>query len=248
METLDIDRKALILANMGLVKKLASRYSISPDRFDNLCQEGYLGLIKAVDSFDAFKGFQFSTYAARCIKQFMTDAIQDSKHIVKFTKREEKPWSDVLRELIALDKYPNHTEASAISKKYGVEQETVERYASNMHTSSVSYTEGTREDSEQGLYVSKCDVGYNSTLEVHEVSNIVSTNEEFSLVRNAIKHKIPKEDREHLTKWLLADGPSYHEMAKLEGVSHTSIRWRHNRAIKAVRNAIGLSINTSGVE
>lgn len=62
-----IDREQKILDNMSLVpyviRKYFPRYKINRDAIQN----GYVGLIKAVDSFDESSGNTFSTYAARCI-------------------------------------------------------------------------------------------------------------------------------------------------------------------------------------
>ena len=47
-----------------------------------MIQEGNVGLIKAIEKFDPEKGFKFSTYATRWIKQSITKAIADmSKHV-----------------------------------------------------------------------------------------------------------------------------------------------------------------------
>lgn len=58
-------REEIIIKNMRLVKYLVggSSYGASDDNF----QLGYVGLIKAVDTFDVNAGYKFSTYAAKCI-------------------------------------------------------------------------------------------------------------------------------------------------------------------------------------
>lgn len=61
------DREQKIIDNMGLVHYVIHKYF--PLYMDNqdVIQNGYVGLIKAVDSFDESSGNTFSTYAARCI-------------------------------------------------------------------------------------------------------------------------------------------------------------------------------------
>jgi len=51
--------------------------------FEDLLQEGNLGLIKAVDKFDVEKGFKFSTYATWWIRQAMTRAIADQSRTIR---------------------------------------------------------------------------------------------------------------------------------------------------------------------
>lgn len=61
------DREQKILDNMSLVHYVIHKYfPLYMDNQDNI-QNGYVGLIKAVDSFDESTGNTFSTYAARCI-------------------------------------------------------------------------------------------------------------------------------------------------------------------------------------
>lgn len=61
------DREQKIIDNMGLVHHVLHKYfPLYIDNQDNI-QNGYVGLIKAVDSFDESTGNTFSTYASRCI-------------------------------------------------------------------------------------------------------------------------------------------------------------------------------------
>ena len=61
------DREQKIIDNMGLVHYVLHKYfPLYIDNQDNI-QNGYVGLIKAVDSFDESTGNTFSTYASRCI-------------------------------------------------------------------------------------------------------------------------------------------------------------------------------------
>lgn len=60
-------RKDFINSNMGLVHICAKKFSFKGVEYDDLVQAGCVGLIKAVDGFDAEKGVQFSTYAIPCI-------------------------------------------------------------------------------------------------------------------------------------------------------------------------------------
>lgn len=62
-----MDREQKIINNMGLVHYVLHKYfPLYIDNQDNI-QNGYVGLIKAVDSFDESTGNTFSTYATRCI-------------------------------------------------------------------------------------------------------------------------------------------------------------------------------------
>ena len=63
-ETLSKDEKAEILVrhNVRLVSKVARNYTNIAE-YDDMMQEGILGLQKAVETFDPSKGNKFCTYA-----------------------------------------------------------------------------------------------------------------------------------------------------------------------------------------
>ena len=61
-------RDALILRYSSLVRAIARRYVGRGFAFDDVCQSGYLGLIQAVDRFDASRGVPLERYAARMIE------------------------------------------------------------------------------------------------------------------------------------------------------------------------------------
>ncbi len=61
-------RAKLIEHNMRLISHVIRKYYSSYQNPDELLSIGSLGLIKAVDSFQANKGTRFATYGARCIQ------------------------------------------------------------------------------------------------------------------------------------------------------------------------------------
>ncbi|MGN0536260.1 MAG: sigma-70 family RNA polymerase sigma factor [Eubacterium sp.] len=60
-------REEKIKNNIGLVHSIAGRFKGRGVEYDDLFQNGCIGLIKAVDNFDESKGFAFSTYAVPVI-------------------------------------------------------------------------------------------------------------------------------------------------------------------------------------
>lgn len=87
VKVLEQDREHLVLDNMGLVR-LALRKYIHPHPMDyeDLYQEGCVGLIYAAINFDENMGFKFTTYAVPMIIGTIKRYNRDKKPIVKYSR------------------------------------------------------------------------------------------------------------------------------------------------------------------
>ena len=85
----------LVKGNLTLVVALARRYAATGVPMLDLIQEGNLGLIQAVDSFDPDKGFSFRTYATWWIRQAIAKAAASPGPA--FERRVQSVWDDFVR-------------------------------------------------------------------------------------------------------------------------------------------------------
>ena len=76
-------RKKLILSNLRLVVSIAKRYMNYGLSLLDLIEEGNIGLMKAVDTFDPSRGTRFSTYATWWIRQTITRALSNQCRTVR---------------------------------------------------------------------------------------------------------------------------------------------------------------------
>ncbi len=76
-------RNRMAQANMRLVYSVANRFRHIGLPFEDLVQEGHLGLLKAIERFDITKGFRFSTYAHIVISQSIHLALDKQVGMVR---------------------------------------------------------------------------------------------------------------------------------------------------------------------
>jgi RNA polymerase primary sigma factor len=76
-------RQAMMEANIRLVMSVARRYTCKSLTFEDLVQEGILGLLEAVNKFDPARGNRFSTYATYWIRQAIVRAIEKQDRLIR---------------------------------------------------------------------------------------------------------------------------------------------------------------------
>lgn len=76
-------RERMIEANLRLVVSIARHYNCRGMTFEDVVQEGILGLMAAINKFDPTKGFRFSTYATYWIRQAIVRAIEKQSRMIR---------------------------------------------------------------------------------------------------------------------------------------------------------------------
>jgi len=88
-------KKRLINANLRLVVSIAKRYLNRGIEFQDLIQEGNLGLIRAAEKFKLELGNRFSTYATWWIRQAITRAISNHSRLIRLPVHLYEKYSDI---------------------------------------------------------------------------------------------------------------------------------------------------------
>jgi len=112
-------RQKMIEANLRLVVSIAKHYQHRGVTFDDLIEEGNLGLIHALEKYDPERGFRFSTYATWWIRQNIERAIMNQSRTIRLPVHMVKELNIILR---ALRKFESegedegHADIDAVAK------------------------------------------------------------------------------------------------------------------------------------
>jgi len=110
------DKKAkdsLIKANLRFVVKIAKKYRYTGVDFMDLISEGNIGLMAAVDKYDANKGVRFISYAVYWIRQAITKYISDKGRTVHLPANR---LNDIARIRNAAEYYSDYSQSEKIRK------------------------------------------------------------------------------------------------------------------------------------
>lgn len=111
----------LITHNLRFVVAVAKKFQGQGIPFEDLINEGNLGLIKAVDKFDETRGFRFISYAVWWITQGIRQAIQKTGRVIRLPAHVRESMGKLYKKSIELEKdmerEPTSEELAEITKK-----------------------------------------------------------------------------------------------------------------------------------
>ncbi|HBG5345444.1 TPA: FliA/WhiG family RNA polymerase sigma factor [Clostridioides difficile] len=226
-----MDREELIKENMPLVKSIARKFFIPGKGFEyqDLVNSGVIGLIDAINKFDAEKGAKFSSYSYIKIKSAILDEIRNqspiSKHnltkVNKYNRVVEKLQSKLLRE-------PTSYEIANELKVSEKELHDIESNIDMLNIVSLNYV--IFEDTSETVQ----DVISDREEEVPE--NVIEEKEKLEILSKAISN-LNEREKLILSLYYYED-LNLKEIGKVLGVSESRVSQLHRKSIRNLRNKI----------
>jgi RNA polymerase sigma-B factor len=149
-------REALIAHYLPLARRLARRYQHSAEPMDDLVQVAALGLVKAVDRFDAERGLAFSTFAVPTVLGELKRHFRDrswSLHVPRAVQERAMKVEKLSREINGREgRSPTITEM-AVALECSVEDVVEALQATHAHDAMSLDANRTTDDAESETYL-----------------------------------------------------------------------------------------------
>lgn len=120
--------REIVRRNVRLVAELAGRYRRSGLPFDDLFQEGLIGLVRAVRKFEPRRGLRFSTYAYQWIRQALNRSAMAATRVIRLPEAVRLRVARVLRTQKEMGLDPSNPDARrALADRLDLPPEEVDR-------------------------------------------------------------------------------------------------------------------------
>jgi len=140
--------RALVLANLRLVVKIAMEYRRAWNNVLDLIQEGNVGLLQATQRFDPYKGVKLSSYAVYWIRAYILKYILDNIRMVRLgkTRAERKLFFRLNKERRELERRGFDVEPKLLAERLDVSEGDVIDMQQRLSEGEVSLNAPVRRD------------------------------------------------------------------------------------------------------
>lgn len=222
----------MVHENLGLVhhiaRQLSATYSMQAD-FDELVSAGTMGLIKAVEGFDADRGATFSTFAAPRIRGAIQDEMRRLDPVPRSLRRKARELNSASTALAAaLGRQP---ESAELATRLGIDIATLWTWQADVErASTVSLSETTDTAGNDRLTLMDSVGGENT--DIVEERRLTSA-EEVAVMRDALL-ELKEQERTVLTLYYFEE-LKLHEIADVLGLTESRISQIRTKALSRLR-------------
>ncbi|OVE78005.1 hypothetical protein BVX99_00990 [bacterium F16] len=226
-------RTVLLEANLRLIINLSRKYMKYGLSFQDLFQEGYFGMVIALDRFEPLRGHRFTTYAIWWIRQSITNALSSQARTIRLPANLGRLLTRIHRtEQVLLQELGREPTDDEIAARIGQKAERVRAWR-KIEQQPISLESTIGGDETNSIHDIIADAGNKQPDEVvsakmlkYAISEVLETLDERE--SNIIKHRFGIEGRDLMT---------LEELSRRYQVSHERIRQIESAALKKLRSS-----------
>jgi len=224
-------REALIKENLSLVHHVAQQLSRSLSTemdIDELVSAGMLGLIQAIESFDASRGLAFSTLAVPRIRGAILDELRRLDHVPRSIRRRARDINGARDALGAeLGRPASDTE---IAERLGIDKLTFWRWEADLETGVRVPLERSSKDDSEATYTD-----WDSALhdDAPTIEDVLTAEAEQHKLKEALG-QLKEQERTVLALYYFEE-LKMHQIAEVFGLTESRIAQIRSRAITRLR-------------
>jgi RNA polymerase sigma-32 factor len=153
----------LVTANLRLVVKIAHEFARASRNLLDLIQEGNIGLMEAIKSFDPYRGIRFPSYAVWWIRAYIIRYLMNNWRLVKIgtTQAQRKLFFNLKKESDRLEAEGFSPQPRLLAQRIGVKEAEVREMQERMGQSEISLDQPTGPDEDSQLLDILPDTGHN---------------------------------------------------------------------------------------
>lgn len=237
----------LIYSNLRLVSKEAWKFSYRNKKisYEDLIQEGVLGLLRAADKFDRNRGVTFFTYAYPWVKAMIMKHVMDSASIVALgrTREDRKIFGGITRSRLKAEAIglTGSDLDDFICNDLDVSRESLHQMYSTLKGGDSSLNERATKSNDSSVEMQ--DLVGDKKLLIEEMEK----NDLKRIAHNTIKsisENFSNEEKRIIDLRILSDSPAtLREVSEQLSISHEWVRLTEGRIFQKIKRALAREFN-----
>lgn len=229
--------RKLIQSNLRFVVKVVAEYSKFSSKVMDLIQEGNMGLIRAVQEFNPYKGAKLITYAVWWIRGYIQEYLMRYHSIVRLgtNKKQQRLFYLLQKEKQKLDEYSQNRLLPALAKQTQTKVQDVEKMKEMVLRKDLSLDQSIDNNKGKSFLEVQPDSSYSlyENLSLKQMSKLLKTH-----LKNMEKDFNEKE-KKIIKDRLLKDPPlTLQDIADDFSVSREAIRQTEERLMKKLKEKL----------
>ena len=223
-------RNEIIIKYMPLVKHIVKKLIISDitqSEYEDLINQGVIGLIDAIEKYQPSKGVKFETYATLRIRGEIIDYLRKKDWMPRSLKKKYRKIEETVETL--QQKYNREPTVEEITEACGLNETDVLKTLSYINVSNINSLEEAIENN----------------FKLHAISDVELKNPEEEVLYKELKRKLanaiknlPDKERLVITLYYYED-LNYKDISKILNLTESRISQIHTKAIKRIREMLG---------